>query len=178
MIPMIETERLILRRPEPRDEDAYVAFGSSENGQNVGGNGSRYRAWQMFAVELGHWAIRGWGPFAVDLRETGNSVGWIGPWHPLGNPEPEIGWMVWADAEGKGIAREAAEAARQHAYTTLGWTTAVSYMFPGNTRSIALAERLGAERDEAADLPEGDTPETCFVYRHPSPATLAQGAAA
>ena len=68
-------------------------------------------------------------------------------------------------AEGKGYAFEAAQAARAHAFDVLGWETAVSYIDPGNARSIELAERLGAVRDpEAAPFHEGD-----LVFRHSAP---------
>ena len=59
----------------------------------------------------------------------------------------------------------AAEAARTHVFETLGWDTAVSYIDPQNARSIALAERLGAVRDDSAARPHPDD----LVYRHPKP---------
>jgi RimJ/RimL family protein N-acetyltransferase len=96
-----------------------------------------------------------------------------GPWYPASWPEKEIGWSLWsAEAEGKGIAFEAAQAARGFAYDVLEWDTAVSYIASDNARSIALAERLGARRDDAAAHP-GNTP--CHVYRHPAPDALADG---
>ena len=101
-------------------------------------------------------------------QRLGRRAGHDGPWFPAGWPEREIGWSVWrADAEGKGFAYEAATAARAHAFTALGWDTAVSYIDPENTRSIALAERMGASRDDKAAHPGGDLP--CYVYRHPAP---------
>jgi RimJ/RimL family protein N-acetyltransferase len=91
----------------------------------------------------------------------------------MGWPEKEIGWSVWApEAEGKGLAFEAAQAARAWAYGTLGWTTAVSYIDPANARSIALARRLGATRDPEAPLIDGYTPENTLVFRHPAPERL------
>ncbi|TMV69267.1 GNAT family N-acetyltransferase, partial [Thioclava sp. BHET1] len=79
----------------------------------------------------------------------------------------EMGWSLWsAEGEGRGYAREAARAVIAHAFGPLGWDTAVSYIAPDNARSIALAERLGAIRDDSAAHP-GDTP--CLVYRHPKP---------
>ncbi|MEL7026999.1 MAG: GNAT family N-acetyltransferase, partial [Pseudomonadota bacterium] len=50
-------------------------------------------------------------------------------------------------------------------FTELGLSTLVSYIDPENARSIALAERLGAVRDDEAEKPE-DNP---LVYRHPTP---------
>ena len=79
---------------------------------------------------------------------------------------PEIGWMVLPEAEGRGIAAEAARALRDWAYATQGWTTLVSHVHPENARSIRLAERLGARLDPSAPHPEDDP---CLVYRHPGP---------
>ena len=168
-IPVLETERLVLRGPEPKDEAGYVAFFASERGRFVGGNGTRSLGWLAFASEVGHWTLRGFGMWAVTLRGSDDCLGFVGCWFPGGNPEREIGWQVWPEAEGKGIAFEAALAARTHAYGTLGWDGAVSYIDHGNTRSIRLAERLGAVRDDDAERPVGDE---CLVYRHPAPEAL------
>jgi RimJ/RimL family protein N-acetyltransferase len=90
-----------------------------------------------------------------------------GPWFPEGWPEHELGWSVWNPAvEGKGFAFEAAKAARDFAWTELGWAGAVSYIDPGNDRSIALARRMGAVLDEDAASP-GDG--EALVFRHPAP---------
>jgi RimJ/RimL family protein N-acetyltransferase len=75
-----------------------------------------------------------------------------------------------AASEGKGVAYEAALAARAYAYKTVKLATLVSYISPRNARSIRLAERLGARLDPDAAYPEDDP---CLVYRHPGPETLA-----
>ena len=90
----------------------------------------------------------------------------VGLFYPEGWPEPEIAWTVFDGAEGRGIAFESATAARDHAYTALGWTTAVSLIAPDNPRSIALARRLGAVHD--GDYPHPDH-GTLQIYRHPAP---------
>lgn len=168
-IPRIETGRLVLRGPEPRDCAGFMDFFTSPRARHIDNSGSRAKAWRAFAVELGHWQLRGFGMWAVTLRGADDCVGLVGCWMPEGWPEREIAWQLWDGAEGKGIAHEAARAARDHAYREFGWRTAVSYIAPGNARSIRLAERLGAVRDEAAARPEG---ENCLVYRHPAPEAL------
>lgn len=83
-------------------------------------------------------------------------------------PEREIGWSLYDPAdEGKGFAHEAARAAIAHAFDAWGWETAVSYVHPANTRSRALAERLGAALDPVAAKPPAEVPP--LVYRHPRP---------
>ncbi|GGL75477.1 GNAT family N-acetyltransferase [Wenxinia marina] len=169
MIELLETPRLILRRPEAKDWDAARAFFTSDRAAGIGGPLSEGAAWRAFAAEIGHWAIRGYGMWAVTLRGEDRAVGLVGPWYPVDWPETEVGWMIWDPAiEGTGIATEAAHAAIRHAYDGLGWDTVVSYIDLDNARSIRLAEKLGAVHDPAARVPNPDKP--CRVYRHPRPA--------
>jgi len=169
-IPEIETDRLILRGPKPGDWDADRAFRLSDRSRFVGGPYTAMAAWRGFASRWGHWAIRGFGPFIVTLKGSDEALGFVGPLFPEGWAEPELGWVLFEAAEGKGIAHEAALAARAYVYGSLGWTTAISYIAPENTRSRTLAERLGCTLDP--DVPHPfDTP--CLVYRHPGPEALA-----
>lgn len=166
-VPVLETRRLVLRAPQARDAAAYVAEHASERGRWIGGAAGAEAGWRAFATLTGHWVLRGYGMWAVTLKGEDRILGMIGCLNPEGWPEPEIGWFVFAEAEGRGIAAEAALAARDYAFNTLGWTTAVSYIHPENARSIALAERLGAARDQAAARPK---PELgTLVFRHPAP---------
>lgn len=116
---------------------------------------------------IGNWTLCGFGMFAVTDRASGRTLGVCGAHFPIHWPEREIGWHIWdARAEGKGIAYEAACAVRGHLFRDLGWDTAVSYIARGNTRSIRLAERLGAQPDPLAAFPGG---LEGIVYRHPNP---------
>ncbi|MBI1220365.1 MAG: GNAT family N-acetyltransferase [Rhodobacteraceae bacterium] len=163
-----ETPRLILRAPRLEDFEPFAAFCQSDRAAFVRQDDfDRAKAWRAFGHIVGHWVLRGFGLFVIVQKSTGRAIGTVGPWFPEGWPEREIGWAIWsAEAEGKGYAFEAAKAARDHVYRDLGWKTAVSYIAPTNARSIALAERLGAVRDDAAAYP-GDKP--CLVYRHQKP---------
>jgi len=168
MTTALQTERLTLRHLNPSDWAAYRDFYLSDRAPAVGGQDDLGKAWRIFAAQLGQWQIHGFGMWAVTLKGSDTAVGIVGPWFPADWPEREIGWMIFApELEGKGYAHEAATAAIIHAYETLGWKTAVSYIAPDNNRSIALAERLGARLDQVAANPRPDTP--CLVYRHPKP---------
>jgi RimJ/RimL family protein N-acetyltransferase len=166
--PVLETERLILRAPRRGDQEAWQAFITSDRARFVGGPVTPALAWRALCHLTGHWVHRGYGMFIFADRTAPDApLGMAGPWFPEGWPEHEIGWSVWApEAEGKGFAAEAARAARAWAFEVLGWPTAVSYIDPGNHRSIALAEWLGAVPDAGAVAPEGDK---ALVYRHPAP---------
>ncbi|WP_375550563.1 GNAT family N-acetyltransferase [Rhodophyticola porphyridii] len=172
--PVLETERLILRAPRAEDFDAFAPFVMSERSRFIGGGADKDRgfAWRVLAVLSGHWHLHGWGTFVAESKASGAPLGSMGPWYPAGWPERELGWTIWDPrAEGTGIAFEAVERVRRHAFGDLGWTTAVSYIDPQNSRSIALAERLGCRLDETAARPHPDEPG--LVYRHPAPETLA-----
>jgi RimJ/RimL family protein N-acetyltransferase len=169
MIPTLETQRLVLRAPSEADFEADVAFFASDRSANIGGPFPPDLVWRKLAAILGHWVLRGYGLWSVDEKATGSYCGRVGLHYPNGWPEPEIGWRLVADAEGRSIAYEAALAARNHAYETLGWSTAISLIGPGNTRSVALAQRLGATREPDYVHPSYGTLET---YRHPSPQAL------
>lgn len=141
-IPRIETARLVLRDYRETDFDDFAAFYRTERSRFIGGPLSRELAWRGMATHLGHWALRGYGFWAVEEKAGGQFCGHVGLWFPEGWPEPEVGWVMMGHAEGRGIAQEAALAARAHAYGTLGWPTAISAIDPGNLRSIRLAARL------------------------------------
>ncbi len=169
MMMALQTARLTLRPPKPADEDAFIAYYTSPRRVAQRGSMSVNNIWRFFAALLGHWTIRDYGRFIVE--DGGQAIACIGPNNPTGYPEPEIAWHVWStDHEGKGYASEAARAALTHAYRDLGWTTAVSYILPGNTRSIALAERLGATADPDAETLAGTDR---IVYRHAGPEVFA-----
>ncbi len=170
MTPSLETERLILRKPAPQDWDAFRDFAVAGGLEMVSGPATEGQAWRIFAAELGHWDIRGYGMWAMTLKGDDTAIGLVGPWHPVDWPDTEIGWQVYGNAEGKGYAYEAALAARTHAQTVLGWTRIVSYIDAKNSRSIRLAERLGAVLDPQAKQPNDDKP--CLVYVHPAPEAL------
>ncbi len=168
--PQLDTARLTLRVPQIADFEPFAAFAASERSRFVRpADYDRAKAWRGFGHMVGHWLLRGFGLFAVVERASGRTIGMVGPWFPEGWPEHEIGWTLYDGAEGKGYAFEAAKAARAWAFAALGWPTAVSYIDPANHRSIALAERLGAQRDPAAGHP-GETP--VLVFRHPRPEVL------
>jgi RimJ/RimL family protein N-acetyltransferase len=172
MSAVLTTERLILRKPEPRDYEGFKTFVMSDRAAGIGGPHPERTAWRVFCSELGHWTLLGYGMWAVTRKGDDTAIGLIGPWTPADWPETEVGWTIWREEdEGTGIATEAARAAVAHAYNELGWDTVVSYVGLDNDRSAALAEKLGAVLDPDAPQPKPEEP--CRVYRHPRPETRA-----
>ena len=125
----------------------------------------------LYAAEIGHWAIRGYGMWMIHERATDETLGMTGGWFPAKWPEREIAWMIWPEKSGHGYALEATHAVRKYLYSKIGWEGAVSYIDPKNLDSIRLAERLGAVKDHDAPTIDGND----AVYRHPSPERLQSG---
>lgn len=167
-IPTIETQRLVLRGPRAEDYPDFKATFSSYRSRFMGGPLNKYEAWMLYAAEIGHWEIRGFGMWMIHDKATDDTLGMAGGWQPSGWPEREIAWIIWPDKAGHGYALEATHAARKYFYNTAGWEGAVSYIDPKNLDSIRLAERLGAKKDPDAPTIDGSD----AVYRHPSPAKL------
>lgn len=165
MIPTITSDRLILREFREDDFDAMADFFADPISSFYGGPVGREDAWRKFAVYPGHWALRGYGPFAIETKDSGEFVGLTGPWYPEGWIEPEITWALVPGHHGKGYATEAAGRALEHAYSDLGWTTAVSVIALANDASAAVAQRLGATLERKIQYRHGEA----NLYRHRSP---------
>lgn len=164
VMPVIETERLRLVLPAASHIPAMTEFHASGRAAALDWQLMPHEAWRHFAFVLGHHILRGFGPFVAEARDDGRAVGMFGPWRPESQPEAEIKWTVWnAVDEGKGFAFEAARAMLDYAFGPLGWSTAVSYIRPSNTRSAALARRLGARQDGVWTTPRGTE---IAVFRH------------
>lgn len=163
-IPVIETERLILREfRESTDFDSYAEFYGSDLTKYYGGPLDRVAAWRAAAAMMGHWTIRGYGAWAVEEKSTGDFCGMVGLWNPEGWPEREITWGIVEHKQGLGIAAEAAERSKTYAYETLGWGSVYSCILDENIASIRLAEKIGATLERRI---EREARGTLLIYRH------------
>ncbi len=168
LIPVIETARCRLRAPRIDDFDAYAEIACSPRGRGIGGPMDRGAAWADFMQMCATWLLRGHGAWTVEGKDTDEVLGFVLIGFEPGDLEPELGFAFREPAEGRGLAYEAAAAARKHGFEALRLPTLVSYVSEFNDRSSRLAERLGARRDVAGEaaLPPGGTTR---IYRHPAP---------
>lgn len=153
-IPTLETERLTLRAPGPQDVEPFAAFFAQDASKPIGGPLDLPATWRMLAGIAGHWMLRGFGRWIVTWKGQDTAIGLVGLHHPADWPEPEIGWTVWGDGLGKGVAQEAAIASRTFGFNTLRLPTLISSCAPDNPRSALVAERIGATRDGSWTHPE------------------------
>ena len=167
-IPILETARTRLRAPRAEDFDTFAGIACDARGAFLGGPMSRADAWTEFAQMAAGWLLHGHGLWTVEARGDGRCLGFVMIGLEPGDAEPELGFLLTAEAEGKGYGREAAEAARDFAWQELGLASLVSYIDAENERAIELALCLGAARDRKAEAALG---QPVCVYRHPRPET-------
>lgn len=150
-IPVLQTERLILRGHALDDFPAYAAmWADSEVTRFIGGKPlSEEEAWSKFMRMAGQWTMLGFGFFAVEERASGRFIGETGfvEGHRAIEPSligvPEIGWGFVPAVHGKGYAFEAALAARDWGIKRFGPVAMRCIIAPQNVASIRLAQKLG-----------------------------------
>jgi RimJ/RimL family protein N-acetyltransferase len=144
--PLLETSRLRLRQFTADDWPAYAAMSADAAVMRYIGPGqveSAEDAWRTMTAFLGHWALRGYGMWALEHRDSGALIGRVGYIDRPGWPGFELGWLLARGHWGHGYAREAAAVALRHAFEALQRDRIISLIRPGNQRSIAVAEAIG-----------------------------------
>jgi [ribosomal protein S5]-alanine N-acetyltransferase len=146
--PRIETPRLLLRPFADTDVDAYTAVLQSEpvrGSLHLPPTVGRWDAWSQMAAWLGQWELRGTGHWAVEEKGTGDFLGRAGLHDPPRHDWPgvEVGWVLHPNFWGRGYATEAGRRAVEYAFTELDVPQVFSVILPENSRSIAVAQRLG-----------------------------------
>ena len=164
--PTLTTDRLVLRHHKRADLPPLFDLLASERSRYMDGPFTKRDSWLLIASETGSWSLKGFGSWAITHGHTDECLGQIGLNQPAHFPEVELGWMLVEKAEGKGFAFEAAKTVLNWAKAHLSLTLLVSYIDPQNKRSLALAQKLGAEKDVSAPPPDGESKTTTWVLRH------------
>jgi RimJ/RimL family protein N-acetyltransferase len=162
--PTLDTERLTLRQFAHEDWRAlHEHYSDPECTRFTFGRAlTEGESWRALASMVGHWQLRGYGPYAVVEKATSAMVGTVGLWYPNDWPEPEIKWALLRQAWGKGYAHEAAKAVQRVAAVHFG-KPPISLIGIENTPSIKVALAVGAEFERQI-LFRGNP---CNIYRHP-----------
>ena len=154
-VPVIETERLILRQFKLDDFETYAEMMADPDivrylmsGQPM----TRHEAWRSLATMAGHWVLHGHGQWALEEKATGQFVGRAGLIYPQGWPDLEAGWVLSKTAQGKGYATEAGKAAIDFAFTQLKAKKVISLIQPDNKPSIKVAKRIGENYEGEIEL--------------------------
>ena len=164
---MIETERLLLRKPTVADVGDPPAFLTDPRVVDFLGGvdddpSGVVQRW------LEEWDVCRAGKLIVETG-AGERIGRVGVnfYDPVrwvrsssAGAQPELTWALAHEHWGKGYATEAAAAVRDW----LGREDLISLIAPQNIRSQRVAERLGARPTETVELPDRG-PHVVWEYR-------------
>ncbi len=145
--PLLETERLRLRRVAVRDvDDMHAAFGGARAMRYWSSPPFKTRAETARLVRMMAKANapQWWQPWAIARRRDDRCIGMINYHHrEAGNHRLELGWILAPRHQGKGYAREATAAVIGYCFDRLHTHRIEAMIVPENTASIRLAEALG-----------------------------------
>src|SRR5262245_29745139 len=171
-VPEIRTPRLLLRGWREADLEPFAAMNADPEVLEHFPSGPMTRDDSDALVEwfLARWRDDGYAPWAVERLDGGAFLGFTGlaavEFDAHFSPAVEVGWRLARDAWGHGYATEGGDAALRWGFETLGLTEIVSFTTQGNTRSRAVMERLGMQRDPADDFDHPKIPIGHPLRRH------------
>lgn len=154
---MLATDRLLLP-PLTREHTAALIslYSDPEVARYVGGDTLTPETIPLQAARLAdEWRERGYGQSAVLDRETGAFLGRVGLHYWPGWDEVELGYVLAATAQRRGLAAEAATAWIEWSRASLDRDYITAVIDPRNAASIALARRLGFALDRDDATPTG-----------------------
>ena len=146
--PTLTTERLVMRPFRADDVDPFLAAMTApevREALHVPDDYSKAAAWGALCFFPGLWELRGLGQWALEERATGRFVGRAGLHWRIDDDWPgvEVGWMLDPSVWGSGYATEAGARAVRYGFEELAEDALYSVILPTNTRSQAVAQRLG-----------------------------------
>ena len=175
MIPRFATERLLLREWLPGDREPFARLNADPRVAEFLGAPLNSAGSDALVDRIGaRWASSGHGLWAVERRDDGVFIGFVGLAAPsfqaAFTPCVEVGWRLDPAAWGHGYATEAARAALRFGFDDLDLAEIVSFTTATNVRSRAVMERLGFGHDPADDfdhpnLPAGHPLRPHVLYR-------------
>jgi RimJ/RimL family protein N-acetyltransferase len=150
-VPVVETERLILRGHTAADFPAYAAMWADPDVTRyiTGKPLSEEDAWAKLMRAAGHWDLLGFGFWSVHEKQGGARVGETGflavkrAMEPSLEGTPEVGWAFAKAAQGKGYATEAVRAVHSWGERKFGKVRYACIISPENVPSLRVAERTG-----------------------------------
>lgn len=163
---LIETERLILRRPRPLDRAALHAMWADPLVMADLGPVKDAAASDAALARHDGYRHEGLGFLAVERREDGAVIGFCGlkrgdPPNPIAG-EVEAGWMIARPFWRRGYALEAMTAVFDWGWASFAMPRIVAITSARNLKSQAMMARLGMAR-----LPGGDFEHQAFAADDP-----------
>jgi RimJ/RimL family protein N-acetyltransferase len=151
-VPILYTERLILREYRREDFDAFAAHCADPVSSAYIGALDRHAAWRIFCSQAGLWLLDGAGWWSVEEKLTGRLVGSVGAFFREESTVMELGWNTYRACWGQGFANEAAAALLHHAFEIRCEPKVRALIDSGNESSLRVARRLGLTYEAETEL--------------------------
>ena len=174
-VPQISTPRLLLRAWRHEDRDAFARMNADPwVSEHLVGPITRADSNELVDRIQACWRTRGYGLWAVERRDTGAFVGYVGLWPAIFTarftPAVEVGWRLDPAHWGQGFATEGGRAALRYGFEVLHLPEVVSFTAVANERSWRVMQRLGMRRDHDGDfehpaVPPGHPARQHVLYR-------------
>ncbi|WP_424927038.1 GNAT family N-acetyltransferase [Amaricoccus tamworthensis] len=180
-VPVLETERLVLRAHREEDFDAMAAMWADPAVVRYI-SGEEYtpeETWTWFLRYAGHWSVRGYGYWAITAREDSRFMGETGfadyrrEITPALNGRPEAGWVLRSEEFGQGYATEAVKAVTAWADANIEIATTVCLFDPEHAASIRVAEKVGYRKLRVSEYRGSETLVMTRPRRWPGAGPLA-----
>ena len=152
----VETERLLLRPFRPDDLEEHHRQIGADPAVTWARRSHSLDEWRRrIDYYVGLWRDRGYGPWVVVDKESGELLGHAGlqPYEETG--EEQLGYYLGRAAWGRGIATEAAAPAIRFAFDRVGLDHLVAIVRNENAASQNVLTKLGFRYDHNGDY-EGD----------------------
>lgn len=155
------TERLILRSWKPEDLAPFAAINKDEQVMKYFPSPLTDEETEAFYLRIQkEFESKGWGLYAVELRKSGEFIGYVGL-HEIGfeadfTPGVEIGWRLGAACHNRGYATEAAKEVLTLAKTH-GIARLYSFTAEINRLSERVMQKIGMEKIGGFDHPRLST---------------------
>lgn len=166
-MPIIETERLIIRPYAPGDAPALLPIlGDPQTMAFWPQPFSAQRVAEWVATNAQRHLTEGWGRCAVLLRQGRVQIGDAGVVRTTidGTPAYDLGYIIHHPYWRQGYALEAAQALMRDAFARLGVDALYANMATDHTGSRRVAERLGMRQVRTFHNPRNRDLPT-FLYR-------------
>ena len=146
----LETERLKLRAWQKSDLEPFAQLNTNKDVMRYFPSVLTREQSDALADKFQHLILEhGWGFWAVELKETGEFIGFTGlnaqPEQFIFSPCVEIGWRLAKAYWHQGYATEATKACLKFAFQTLNLNEIVAFTSLQNKPSEQLMQRLGMQ---------------------------------
>ncbi|MDE7269955.1 MAG: GNAT family N-acetyltransferase [Acetatifactor sp.] len=145
---ILETERCLVRETTVEDVDDFYRIyrdpSITEYMEPLYADPEEERAYARDYIDQVY-AFYHFGIWTVVEKDSGEIIGRAGICFREGFDDPELGFVIAADRQGRGLATEVCRAVLQYGFQELGFERIHAFVQPDNLASLRVCDKLGME---------------------------------